>query len=114
MLGRSKGNSRFYSKSPDQFTQVEVEDYLLHLKQAGRSASTRNVAVCALNFMFKFVLPDCDIVLEVKNTRRPKILPEVLSRQEVQKILAALNNIKHRAAGDPVHRRLSKCAGAHQ
>lgn len=91
-----KNICKFYGKSPDQLTQVEVEDYLLHLKKAGRSNSTLNVIICALKFLFNFVLPDCDIVLDFTNTRRPKILPEVLSQEEVQRILCASNNIKHR------------------
>lgn len=95
-LGAVKGISTFYNKSPECLTQVEVEDYLLHLKKAGRSDSTRNVIVCALNFLYRFVLPECDIFLDVTNTRRPKILPEVLSQEEVQRILSAPNNIKHR------------------
>ena len=95
-LGAVKRISKFYGKSPDQLTQVEVEDYILHLKQIGRGDSTRNVIVCALNFLFKFVLPDSDIYLDFTNTRRPKILPEVLSHEEVGKILAAPDNIKHR------------------
>lgn len=95
-LGVVKGISTFYNKSPECLTQVEVEDYLLHLKRAGRSDSTRNVIVCALNFLYKFVLRDCDIYLDVTSTRRPKILPEVLSQEEVQRILCAPSNIKHR------------------
>jgi integrase/recombinase XerD len=95
-LGAVNGISKYYRKSPDQLTQVEVEDYLLHLKRTGRSDSTRNVIVCALNFLYKTVLPESDIFLDVTNTRRPKILPEVLSREEVQKILFSPDNIKHR------------------
>jgi len=95
-LGVVKGISKFYEKSPDRLTQLEVEDYLLHLKQTGRGDSTRNVAVCALRFLFTFVLPDADIVLDITKSRRPKILPEVLSYEEVQKILYAPDNIKHR------------------
>ena len=95
-LGVVKGLSKFHKKSPDQLTQLEVEDYLLHLKKQGRSDSSRNIAVCALRFLFRFVLADTDIVLDFPNTRSPKILPEVLSQQEVQKILSAPSNIKHR------------------
>ncbi len=95
-LGAVKGITKFYGKSPDQLTQVEVEDYFLHLKKSGRGDSTRNVVFCALRLLFENVLPDCDIVLNFTNTRRPKFLPEVLSKQEVQNIICAPDNIKHR------------------
>ena len=95
-LGVVKGLSKFYTKSADQLTEGEVEDYLLHLKNKGLSDSSRNVAVCALRFLYSFVLPDTDIDLDLPTTRRPKILPEVLSHEEVQRILSAPGNIKHR------------------
>lgn len=95
-LGAVRNISKFYRKPPDQFTRTEVEDYLLHLKKSGRGASTRNVLVCALRFLYSYVIPDCDIVLDTVSTRSPKILPEVLSVEEVKKLVSAPDNIKHR------------------
>jgi integrase/recombinase XerD len=90
------GIAKFYGKSPNLLDQQEVEDYLLHLKQSGKSASTRNVAICGLRFLYEKVLNSQDISLSFPTRRKPKILPEVLSTKEVAGILDAPDNIKHR------------------
>jgi len=90
------GIAKFYGKSPDLLNQQEVEDYLLQLKQSGKSASTRNVAICGLRFLYEKVLNSQDISLSFPTRKKPKILPEVLSTKEVASILDAPDNIKHR------------------
>jgi integrase/recombinase XerD len=95
-LGAVKGIAKFYGKSPALLNQQQVDDYLLHLRQSGKSASTRNVAICGLRFFYEQVLNSEDISLEFPTRRKPKILPEVLSTSEVAGILDAPDNIKHR------------------
>jgi integrase/recombinase XerD len=95
-LGAVKGLAKFYGKSPDLLNQQEVEDYLLDLKHSGKSASTRNVAICGLRFLYEKVLDSQDISLSFPTRKKPKILPEVLSTNEVASIIDAPDNIKHR------------------
>jgi integrase/recombinase XerD len=90
------GIAKFYGKSPDLLNQQEVEDYLLDLKHSGKSASTRNVAICGLRFLYEKVLDSQDISLSFPTRKKPKILPEVLSTNEVASIIDAPDNIKHR------------------
>lgn len=52
-LSAVEGLSAFHRKSPDLLTQEEVDDYLLHLKDAGKSSSTRNVVISGLRFSMK-------------------------------------------------------------
>jgi site-specific recombinase XerD len=95
-LGAVKGIAKFHGKSPDLLGQQEVDDYLLHLKKSGKSASTRNVAISALRFLYEQVLDSEDISLAFPRRRKPKILPEVLSTSQVASIIDAPDNIKHR------------------
>ena len=95
-LGVVKGIAKFYGKSPELLNQREVDDYLLHLKKSGKSASTRNVAISGLRFLYEQVLDSKDIALDFPRRRKPKILPEVLSTSQVARILGAPDNIKHR------------------
>ncbi len=95
-LGAVKQLAKFHGKSPELLNQKEVEDYLLHLKKSGKSTSTRNVALAAIRFLYDQVLKSEDISLSFPSRRRPKILPEVLSKSEVVSILDAHDNIKHR------------------
>jgi integrase/recombinase XerD len=91
-----KGLVKFHGKSPELLNQKEVEDYLLHLKQSGKSTSTRNVVIAGIRFLYEQVLNSEEIFLKFPKRRRPKILPQVLSTSEVARILDAPDNIKHR------------------
>lgn len=86
----------FHRKSPHLLTQEEVEDYLLHLKDTGKSPSTRNVIISGLRFFYEHTLKNEAIALKLPKRKKPLILPEVLSRKEVGRILDATVNIKHR------------------
>ena len=91
-----EGLAAFQKKSPDLISQEEIDDYLLHLKDTGKSSSTRNVITSGLRFFYDKVLEDKTIALKFPSRKKPRILPEVLSKHEVQKIISASENIKHR------------------
>lgn len=95
-LSAVKGIAGFHGKSPDQLSQEEIEDYILHLKDTGKSSNTRNVVISGLRFFYEHTLEDKAITLRMPRRRKPKILPEVLSKAQVGKIIAATGNIKHR------------------
>jgi len=91
------GLAKFYNQSPDRLGQEKIENYLLHLKdKLGRSASTCNVVICGLRFFFEHTLKDSSIDLALPRRKKPKYLPEVLSREEVSRLIFSLSNIKHR------------------
>ncbi len=76
-------------RHPKEMGAAEVRMFLTHLAVEGRvAASTQNQAFAALLFLYREVL---DISLgkieEVVRAKRPQRLPEVLSREEVRKIL---------------------------
>ena len=91
-----EGLAAFHKKSPDLINQEEVDDYLLHLKDTGKSSSTRNVITSGLRFFYTQVLEENTIALKFPSRKKPRILPEVLSKGEVQRIITASMNIKHR------------------
>lgn len=95
-LGAVKRLAKFHGKSPELLNQQEVDNYLVHLKQSGKSASTRNVAISGIRFLYDQVLNSENICLNFPKRRKPKILPEVLSTSEVASIVDAPDNIKHR------------------
>lgn len=95
-LSAVKGIAGYFGKSPDQLSQEEIEDYILHLKDTGKSSSTRNVVISGLRFFYDHTLEDKGITLRMPRRRKPKILPVVLSKEQVGKIIAATGNIKHR------------------
>lgn len=79
-------------RHPGVLGENEVRDYLSHLAlEKHVAASTQNVALAALLFLYKDVLrKDLGHIAEVVRAKRPKRLPTVFSRDEVRRILAAL------------------------
>ncbi|WP_419657315.1 site-specific integrase [Desulfosarcina variabilis] len=55
-LAAVEGLAKFHKKPPDRLTQTDVDDYLLHLKETGKSPSTRNVVISGLRFFYHHML----------------------------------------------------------
>ncbi len=89
--------AKHYMKSPEQISQDVVEDYLLYLKKERKlSYSTRNQVISGLKFFFNQTLKNPDMVLQLPRKKTPVKLPEVLSVDEVKRVINAPSNIKHR------------------
>lgn len=83
--------AQFYHASPDQLTEAQIRDYLLHLSTVRKVArSTHTVALCGIKFFYQQTLGREWTVLDVARPRGEKKLPVVLSRDEVWRILAAV------------------------
>lgn len=74
-------------------TAAEVEAYLTHLAVKRRvAASTQNQALSALLFLYRQVLEvDLPWLENVERATKPKRLPTVLTREEVDRLLANLD-----------------------
>jgi len=81
---------------PAEMGKTDVEAFLSHLAIDRKvTASTQNQALSAILFLYRDVLgrqlPWLD---EVVRAKKPRRLPVVLTRQEIQRILARLRNEK--------------------
>ncbi|MBX3660791.1 MAG: integron integrase, partial [Ramlibacter sp.] len=78
--------------APESLAEPEVREYLEYLAVARNvSASTQNQALSALLFLYASVLEHpLGELKEVVRARRPSRLPVVLSREEVQRLLQAM------------------------
>lgn len=82
----------------EQATDVEIRAWLLHLiEEKHVSRSYLNQAVSAIKFLYASALRSPRNVADLPRPRPERKLPEVLSRQEVLRLLAAPRNPKHRA-----------------
>ena len=84
----------FHNKQhPKDLGPYEIEAFLNHLAVTERvAASTQNQALNALLFLYKQVLKlDIEHLDNLVRARRPQRLPIVLSRDEVQRVLAQLS-----------------------
>ncbi|MEA3432062.1 MAG: phage integrase N-terminal SAM-like domain-containing protein, partial [candidate division WOR-3 bacterium] len=87
----------FVGKKPDNITDGDIKDYLFHLVEEKKVAtSTLNSDINALKFYYGTMLKR-KFAYEVKRPRKDKKLPVVLSKEEVAKILSSVDNVKHKA-----------------
>lgn len=87
----------FLSKSNKQIRQVssvDVRNYLENLADSGTSASTLNCAYSAMKLYFEKIMFR-RFFATIPRAKKEKHLPEVLSKDEIVKILACLKNPKH-------------------
>ena len=80
-------------RHPREMGGPEVEDFLTALAVNNQvSASTQNQALAAILFLYRDVLEiDLPWLTDVIRAKRPQRLPVVLSRDEVQQVLARLS-----------------------
>lgn len=77
-------------------TVAEIERYVVSLiKEKGLSATSQNQLINAVKFYYEKVLGRERRYYNIGRPRKAKKLPEVLSEQEVLKILKAPKNLKH-------------------
>jgi len=97
-LNRVAAFAKHFGKSPEQMGLEDVRAFQLHLIQdKGLSASSLNVTVCALRFLYGVTLGrKCDIE-RIRLARRESKLPIVLSPTEVAQFFRAIRGVKYRA-----------------
>lgn len=87
----------FIEKPLDRASVEDVRTFQLYLIQEKKVAySTFNQAVCALRFFYTHTLRVPWPVTMVPFGKRPKTLPIVLSRNEVDRLIQCTSNLKHR------------------
>jgi len=87
----------FIKKPPSGVSDSDIKDYLYYLAEEKQAAtSTLNQAINALKFYYSTMLKK-KFFYEIRRPRKDKRLPVVLSKEEVAKILASIDNIKHKA-----------------
>jgi len=88
----------FYpTKALLEINELDITAYLKHLVQKGLSNSYQNQAINAIKFYFEIVLGLPNRFYSVDRPRREHKLPNVLSEEEVYRIISVTTNIKHKA-----------------
>jgi len=97
-LSAVAGMAKYYRRSPEQVSEVEVQRYLLHLIEERKLAwSSCNIAVNALKFCYHVTLKRGQAQFDIPRARQPQKLPQILAREEVARLIERTNNPKHRA-----------------
>lgn len=82
----------------DAITDTMIVDFLRYLvNERNISGSYQNQSINAIKFYFERVRRGQRKIYTIDRPRKEKMLPEVLSEEEVVKILNATENLKHKA-----------------
>jgi len=91
-----KGIARFYNQPPDTLTREMIEDYLLYLKNdKGNTPGSCHCVVCGLRFFYRHVA-EKEVSFSFSIGKKPTKLPRVLNPQQIDKLINAPSNLKHR------------------
>ena len=74
----------------------DIRTYLQKLVQENRSNSYINQSINSIKFYYEIVLEMPNRFYSIDRPRKEKKLPQVISKEEVMKILEHTNNLKHR------------------
>ena len=88
----------FLGRSPDTASAEDLRHYQLHLVDHGISPISLNAAITGLKFLFATTLDHPELLTKMQAVHEPRKLPVILSREEVARLLAAVDNLKHQTA----------------
>ena len=88
----------YLHRSPETATDEDLRNYQLYLIDHGISPASLNVTITGLKFFFDITVGDTERIGKMQPVRVPRKLPVILSREEVRRLIAASNNLKHQTA----------------
>ena len=90
--------AKYYGQSPDVLDGRAIQAYLLYLITERKLAyASVNQAACAFRFLFGAVLRKPEMRLDIPMAKVPKRLPQILSREEIARLIDAGPTLRGRA-----------------
>jgi integrase len=86
----------FLKRSPDTATLEDNRRFQLYLAETGTSICNRNRIMTGLRFLFRVTLRRLDLAAEIYHLREPQKIPQVMSPDEVRRLLAVTSSLKAR------------------
>src|SRR6201994_1443466 len=93
----------FLKRSPDTATTEDIRRFQVHQHDSGVQPPTINCSVSALRFLFTVTLDRPDLSRRLVLARSPRKLPDVLSVDEVGRLLEAAPGLKYKAILGPAY-----------
>ena len=98
VYGRAVGKFLNYSGKPvEALDENDVRDYVLNLMKGELSKGSINTYQAAIRFFFGVTLNRSMNYLQMPRLKEEQTLPEILSREEMARLLEHCGNPKHRA-----------------
>ena len=90
--------TRFLTRSPDTADAEDLRRYQLHLVEQGVSSTSINANITGLKLFFESTLDRPDVMRKMRHIYEPRKLPEILSIEEVTRLLQSAGSLKYQAA----------------
>jgi site-specific recombinase XerD len=88
--------AEYYHRSPDQITEEELREYFLHLINVKKiGPSSFRVSLCGIKFFYDHTLGKRWVILDLARPPKKKILPVILTTEEVRQILGHIRQIRY-------------------
>ena len=90
--------AKFYNQSPDTLTNDQIQEYFRYLLEDRKLTwGTCNIYFSAIISFYRNICKWDETHFQIPPRPRIKKLPTVFSREEVKRLFASTNNMKHRA-----------------
>lgn len=90
--------TRFLGRSPDTAEADDLRRYQLRLVEQGVSSFSMNGIISALRFFFEFTVDRPQVMKRMFRIHQPRKIPEILSPEEVSRLLRGAVSLKFRTA----------------
>jgi integrase/recombinase XerD len=91
--------TRHYRVNPLDLTREQIDSYLhFMLHERKLAAATVNLHMDSMKTFFRLMAPQNTMMVGSCHVKTPRRIPRVLSREEVERLIAAVHNLKHKAA----------------
>jgi site-specific recombinase XerD len=96
-INQFEGFINFYKNKPlEELGEIEIRQYISHLIRLGHSDSTVNQNINSIKFYYEVVLNMPNRFYEIERPIKKEKLPEVLSKDEINRIISYIQNKKHK------------------
>ena len=90
--------AKHYGTSPADLDGEQLRDWILKLIDRGLSPSSTNSTLAAFRFFYVETLGCPERVAGLRNRKKPQALPRHMTEQEVERLILATPDLRHRAA----------------
>jgi len=95
-ISSCKRFAAFVKRSPDTATLEDIRLFQLHLAETGVSICNRNRIMTGLRFLLRVTLRRLDLAAEIYHLREPQKIAQVMSQDEMRRLLAVATSLKAR------------------
>ena len=86
----------FLKRSPETATLEDIRRFQLYLAETGTSICNRNRIMTGVRFLFRVTMRRLDLAAEIYHLREPQKIPQVISPDEMGRLLAVGSSLKVR------------------